>query len=125
MTGCSLCGTFVVSPATFCESILICSGVVPQHPPINPAPASINSGPQDANSSGSIGYTVTPSCRTGRPAFGFARSGTSAYSFILRITGIISFGPVEQFTPITSAPILCKTTTAVTGSVPYNVLPSS
>ena len=118
-------GAFVVRPETFSASIRICSGVEPQHPPMSPAPASIKAGPQEANSSGVIGYTVTPSSNTGSPAFGFARIGTSAYSFIFLMTGIISPGPVEQFTPIISAPMLCNTTTAVTGSVPYKVLPSS
>ena len=32
----------------------MCSGVVPQHPPSTAAPASINIGPKDANSSGPI-----------------------------------------------------------------------
>ena len=109
----------------FSTKSAICSGVVPQHPPRTEAPASTSSGPKDANSSGPILYTVSPSMISGRPAFGFARSGTFAYTFILRMISAISCGPVEQLTPTTSAPMLCNTTMAVSGSVPYSVLPSS
>ena len=102
-----------------------CSGVVPQHPPMMAAPSSTSFFPTSANSSGSTLKTVWPSISSGIPAFGFARSGIAAYSAIFAIGSNIASGPVEQFIPTASAPRLCITTTAVTGSVPYSVLPSS
>ena len=103
---------------TACFNARICSGVVPQHPPIIAAPASTSFAPTDANSSGVVRYTVTPSQSSGIPAFGFARSGIVAYSAICCTGSIIASGPVEQFSPTASAPRLCSTITAVAGSVP-------
>ena len=94
------------------------SGVVPQQPPTRDAPASISFFPVRANSSGVIRYTVSIPSNSGRPAFGFAISGTVAYSAIFSTIGTIPSGPVEQFTPNASTPSDCNTLIATSGGVP-------
>ena len=107
------------------ESALIWAGVVPQQPPTIPAPASMIIFISSAKVSGVMAYTLLPSTSSGIPAFGFANTGTNATSFMAATSSVILSGPVEQFTPIASTPRFCNTLTAVTGSVPYKVLPSS
>ena len=123
----SLAGTNGLNICSFKASFRqqICSGVVPQHPPNTVAPASASFFIAWANSSGPISYTVSPSTSAGRPALGFTITGTLANRFMLFTASSILSGPVEQLIPTASTPISCKTTIAVSGLVPYKVLPSS
>ena len=77
------------------------------------------------NSSGGQSYTDSPFTSTGSPALGLAIIGTLAYSAIFLTKGTNSLGPLEQLRPTASAPILCRTITAISGVVPYRVVPSS
>lgn len=56
-------------PRTASAILRMCSGVVPQHPPIMLAPTSISGSIHFANSSGVSGKTALPSTITGNPAF--------------------------------------------------------
>ena len=101
------------------------SGLVPQHPPIIPAPFATISETMSAKPSGDTSYTVSPSLILGSPAFACTITGTLEYSSICSTTGMSSSGPMEQLTPTASAPRLCRVMVPVRGSVPVNVLPSS
>jgi len=60
-----------VNPSTISANAPMCAGVVPQHPPTIATPCSVTKFFNDAAiDSGPSGYTVSPSCRTGSPAFG-------------------------------------------------------
>ena len=103
----------------------MCAGVVPQQPPRYVAPAARSFGPYVPNSSASIGKQVLPSFRNGMPAFGWTLIGARQFAASVSTTGISSFGPSEQFTPMMSAPRPSRMTAADCGSVPVTVRPSS
>ena len=61
----------------------------------------------------------------GMPAFGFAISGTRAYSRRRRSCTSICSGPVEQLSPKALMPMPCSTVSAAVTSVPERLLPLS
>ncbi len=104
--------------ASFSAIARICSGVVPQQPPNMRAPAPASFAMDSANSCGCISYCVLPPDNFGIPAFGLTRMGTFAASYMAAVCSSMRSGPMEQFIPTADAPRLCKTITAVFGSVP-------
>ena len=103
----------------------MCSGVVPQQPPIYPTPSERSSSAKEANSSGFMGKTVLPSTVSGRPALGLATRGTGQFGATFESTFRSPSGPAEQFNPKASTPMEARTTAADAGSVPSNVRPFS
>ena len=85
---------------TTSRSALMCSLVVPQHPPTIPAPnSSMNRRIAAPNPSGRKGYSVRPSTRIGRPALGITLNGRFQYFAKYAMCSAISVGPVAQFKP--------------------------
>ncbi|CDA99520.1 uncharacterized protein BN538_01884 [Lachnospiraceae bacterium CAG:215] len=80
----------------------ICSGVVPQHPPITAAPLPAIFRIVCANASGSTSNTVSPSRCFGSPAFGFTMTGVEEYRWSSSRIGIICSGPIPQLIPSAS-----------------------
>ncbi|MBA7620242.1 hypothetical protein ES703_27587 [subsurface metagenome] len=103
---------------------LICSGPVPQHPPIMFAPSSKKSSPYFTNSSGPILYTVFPLTISGIPALGFMLSNFVVMRDSSWKMGSIPSGPSEQFIPSASTSMSSNDKAKPVGSVPISVLPS-
>ncbi len=101
----------------------ICSGVVPQQPPMMLAPAWRRRRAASAISSGESGKTVFPCSNTGSPALGSTERYISLKRPISAITGNSSLAPPEQLAPIASGLKASKTTSTVLASLPIIVRP--
>ena len=99
-------------------SSFMCSGVVPQHPPMRFTPSFANSTAYFANDLGLSGKYVLPLRNSGRPAFGWHEINLFVYGLISFIAFMSSFEPVEQFVPMISEPRLLNSTAKAEGEVP-------
>lgn len=112
------------SSAQLSTRALMCWGVVPQQPPKR-AVWGANSNMVAANSSGPTSNCVTPSCVTGRPAFGLTTRGRSVAARARGTRRLISLGPSPQLKPTAEAPREEATIIAVSTSAPLKSFPSS
>src|SRR6476659_5752701 len=105
---------FNVMLSSILLKLLILLGVVPQQPPIILILLCffINSYNFDVISSGDIKYFALPFSFIGIPALGITKIGNSFWSQSHCMLGVISTGPVEQFSPNMSMPKLLKVTYA-------------
>ncbi len=101
----------------------MCSGVVPQQPPIILAPAWRKRSACSAISSGESGKNVFPSTNTGSPALGSTERKISLKRPISAITGKRSWAPPEQLAPMASGLKASRMIRAVFASVPIMVRP--
>ncbi len=100
-------------------------GVAPQHPPTMDAPASTNAAAYSPKYSGVAGYMRRPPIRSGQPALGMAEnfaSGTAA--FIISSMRSTCAGPLEQLTPMMSAPSAASWVATCAGVSPSSVTSS-
>ncbi len=101
----------------------ICSGVVPQHPPIIFAPASMISFTYPAISAGVSWNVVSPSEYTGIPAFAWINTGIDWFIFRISFTmPIISAIPFPQFAPMIETPASISVSFISAGEDPIIVL---
>ena len=88
--------------ATTCAIAAMCSGVVPQHPPMTfTSPLSMNGRTLSAITDGLWSYLPSSS---GIPAFGCALTKQGAFAEISSIRGSIRSAPKEQFRPTDITP---------------------
>ncbi len=104
---------------------LMCSGVVPQQPPMNLTPARASLCAKVAMYSGDAMYILRPEISRGMPALGCAESLRCVTAAIFSSASRMTAGPTEQLSPITSAPHSSSRWAHTSGDVPYDVVPSS
>ena len=74
-------GSLLMVPFIITLIFLMCSGVVPQQPPIVFAPASMSAGMKLAVTSGDSLKTVFPSTYSGTPAFACIKIGIKKFAY--------------------------------------------
>src|SRR5208282_2800455 len=97
------------------------SGLVPQQPPTNVAPALASSFAALANSSGVVLYFATPPTISGSPALGFIQTGRSHAATRRLQIAMYSLAPTPQFAPIPCTPSLRRALATCSGVAPMIV----
>lgn len=105
--------------------ILVCSGAVPQHPPmiLTVRYFPVISAIAPAIISGVMPYVARPFSSSGSPALGTTSIGRAAFRSSHSMAGTISAGPVEQFIPKTSTPMPSIATYAASTGAPSSIFP--
>ena len=102
----------------------MCCGVVPQQPPtMSILYSSMKRRMAMANASARNGYSVRPSSKMGKPAFGITLTARSQCFAKYAICSAISTGPVAQFKPKLAIGNGFNALTTAAMSLPSNMVP--
>ncbi len=104
---------------------LMCSGVVPQQPPMILTPAHSRRRAYCAMYSGEQRYMLRPSTRVGSPALGMALMGLEENCIIRSMVSSVALGPTEQLRPMASTGQESISRVKVSVSVPPGRCPKS